>query len=197
MIYFSSDWHFLHKNISGPKRSQWSSGYRNFEDEYIMTDVIINTINKYVKYDDVLYFLGDFAFKDHKKIPELRDRIVCQTIHVIRGNHDGHINEYKDKFTSIQDVLTLDIDGKGNPKKTIFMSHYSHRTWQGSHKGIIHLYGHSHNTIPDYGKSMDVGVDVAYKLFGEYRPFSLDEIVQIMSKRDVAFVDHHNLKTNI
>jgi hypothetical protein len=27
---------------------------------------------------------------------------------------------------------------------------------------------------------MDIGVDVAYRLFGEYRPFSEDEIIQIM-----------------
>jgi len=31
--------------------------------------------------------------------------------------------------------------------------------------------------------SMDVGVDAAFQLFGEYRPFSLDEIENVMSKR--------------
>lgn len=192
-IWFSSDWHFLHRNISGPGRSVWSSGYRNFEDEYKMTNVIIDTINKYVKEEDTLYFLGDLCFKDHRKIPDLLSRIVCKHIHACRGNHDNHLNKYRSLFTSLEDTLLFsDKDGH-----SIFMSHYSHRVWIGSHKGFIHLYGHSHDTIPDYGKSMDVGVDVAYRLFGEYRPFSLEEILKIMNKKTIEFSDGHDSNTNV
>jgi hypothetical protein len=38
---------------------------------------------------------------------------------------------------------------------------------------------------------MDVGVDVAYRMFGEYRPFHLNEIIDIMSKKIISPVDHH------
>lgn len=157
-----------------------------------MTQTLIKTLNQYVNHDDTLYFLGDFAFQDHRKIPDLRARINCQTIHFILGNHDHHITKYKECFASIQTTLDLVYN-----KQPIFLSHYAHRVWQGSHKGFIHLYGHSHGSIPDYGKSMDVGVDAAYRLTGEYRPFSADEIIAIMAKRDVAYVGHHDSKTNV
>lgn len=193
MIWFSSDFHFGHKNITGPAVSSWKGGYRDFDSVHEMNKTITNTVNKYVKEDDVLYFLGDFAFGGHENIPSYRHSLVCQTIHLLRGNHDGHIDKYRSLFASINDVIWC----KDRKDRPIFMSHYSHRVWEGSHKGTLHLYGHSHGSIPDYGKSMDVGVDVAYKMFGEYRPFSIEEIIKIMDKKDTAFADHHSPQTNI
>jgi hypothetical protein len=34
-------------------------------------------------------------------------------------------------------------------------------------------------------------VDVAKKMFGEYRPFSIDEIMRIMDKREIHKIDSH------
>ena len=191
-IWFSSDWHISHTNIAGPKVSKWKSGYRDFDHVHDMNKCITQTINKYVKWDDTLYFLGDFCFGGHLKTPDYRAQINCRTIHLLRGNHDNHIDLYKDSFSSINDVLTVK-----HGQNTFFMSHYAHRIWLGSHKGVIHLYGHSHDSIPDYGRSMDVGVDVARRLTGEYRPFSIEEIIGIMDKKDIKIVDHHNINTNI
>lgn len=185
-IWFSSDWHFQHKNITGPKVSTWKSGYRDFDSTQKMDDTIFNTINKYVKEDDIIYFLGDFCFGGHDKTSYHRSRILCKNIHLLRGNHDEHIDLYKESFTSINDVMHIQ-----HGKSKYFLSHYSHRVWNGSHKGVIHLYGHSHDSIPDFNKSMDVGIDVAYKMFGEYRPFHINEILGIMSKKIVSPVDHH------
>lgn len=192
MIWFSSDWHLGHSNIAGPLVSNWKDGYRDFESVDAMNKAITQTINKYVKWDDVLYFLGDLCFGGHKKTPSYRATINCQTIHVCRGNHDGRIDDYKDCFSSIQDTLFLNFDGT-----MLFLSHYAHRVWLGSHKGVIHLYGHSHNSIPELGRSMDVGIDSAYWMTGEYRPFSLDEIKKIMVNREPHKIDHHGKDTNI
>jgi len=75
----------------------------------------------------------------------------------------------------------------------ICLSHYAHRVWNKSHRGAIHLYGHSHDTIPnDWGKSMDVGVDTRDSM----KPYSMTEILEIMNKREVHFVDHHSKTTN-
>jgi calcineurin-like phosphoesterase family protein len=193
MIWFSSDFHFGHNNIAGPMVSQWDKGYRNFETVQGMNKVLITTINRYVKEDDKLYFLGDFAFGGHTNIPGYRHALNVREIHVCRGNHDGHLDKYKDLFTSINDVMWC----KDRKDRPIFMSHYSHRVWEGSHKGYIHLYGHSHDSIVDFGKSMDVGVDTAFRLFGEYRPFSIDEVISIMDKREIEFPDHHEKNTNV
>lgn len=193
MVLFRLALNFGHSNIAGPKVSNWDKGYRDFDNVHEMNKCLTQTINKYVKREDTLYFGGDFCFGGHKNTPSYRHSLICQTIHVCRGNHDGHIDDYKDCFTSIQDVLWC----KDRKDRPIFMSHYAHRVWEGSHKGTIHLYGHSHGTIPDHGKSMDVGVDVAYRMFGEYRPFSIDEIIQIMDKKQIAFVDHHSKQTNV
>ena len=195
-IWFSSDWHISHANIAGLNTSKWKSGYRDFENVHEMNKCITQNLNKYVKYDDVLYFLGDFCFGGHQKTPDYRAQINCQNIHVCRGNHDNHIDLYKDSFSSMQDVLTVK-----HGKHTFFLSHYAHRVWYGSHKGVIHLYGHSHDSLDKnnqlWGKSMDCGIDSAYRILGEYRPFSVEEIISIMDKREVKFVDNHDKNTNI
>lgn len=193
----TSDSHFGHTNIAGPKISSWKSGFRNFDSVHQMNMALVEGINKYVKEDDILYHLGDWSFGGVQNIYQFRKYIVCKNIHLVLGNHDQHIEDkeimYHDVtfnpihlFSSVQDVLTVKIG-----KTKIFMSHYAHRVWLGSHKGVIHLYGHSHSSIPDYGKSMDVGVDVAYKMFGEYRPFNIGDITRIMDKRTPEKIDHH------
>jgi calcineurin-like phosphoesterase family protein len=157
-----------------------------------MNMALVDGINKYVKEDDVLYHLGDWSFGGVQNILQFRKYIVCKNIHLILGNHDQHIVDKEVKFddtsfnpfelfSSVQDVLHLKLG-----KTEVFLSHYSHRVWNGSHKGVIHLYGHSHGSIPDYGRSMDVGVDVSYKMFGEYRPFNIGDINRIMEKREVG-----------
>lgn len=68
--------------------------------------------------------------------------------------------------------------------------------WNKNHKGSIHLYGHSHanaeHTIN--GKSMDVGIDNAFKIFGEYRPFGFSEILHLLKDRTQLIIDHHGNK---
>lgn len=186
MIWFSSDFHFGHTNIAGKAVSRWTKGYRDFESVHEMNKTITKAVNDCVKQGDTLYFIGDFAFGGHENIPAYRHSLVCQTIYLLRGNHDKHIDKYSSLFAGIYDVLSLSY-----PTMNFFLSHYSHRVWPGSHKGTVHLYGHSHNTIPSHGKSMDVGIDTAYEMYGQYRPFSIDEIMSIMSKRDITFSDGH------
>ena len=58
-IWFTSDTHYSHSNIAGEKVSNWKNGYRNFESVWEMNKSLIDSINKYVKEDDILYHLGD------------------------------------------------------------------------------------------------------------------------------------------
>ncbi len=195
--WFSSDFHFNHTNIAGPDVSNWKSGYRDFTGRGAveeMNETIIKNINKYVQWDDTLYFDGDWCFGGHKLTPHWRNRLNVQTIHLIRGNHDKHIDRYKNSFTSIQDYLEVELNGRW-----FVLSHYAFRVWIGSHKGYFHCYGHSHDNLEHSpnGKSMDVGIDAAKRIFGEYRPFSEAEVVSILDKREIQFIDHHAKSTNI
>lgn len=196
---------------------------RDFKTLEEMNDAIVDGINSVVGASDELYHLGDWSFGGIDNIWNLRKRIKCKNIHLILGNHDAHIedgralkncfisdktgelisaensrsefDEYanaKDLFTSINHVKTVKFG-----KNRFFLSHFSHRVWNRSHHGVIHLYGHSHNSIDNnWGKSMDVGIDAVFALKGKYRPLSVTEIIEIMDKRDILVLDHHNKYTN-
>jgi hypothetical protein len=62
------------------------------------------------------------------------------------------------------------------------------RTWNKSHRGSWHLYGHSHGTLPDdpHSMSFDVGVDCH-----NYRPLSFEQVKAVMSKKLFKPIDHH------
>lgn len=189
-----------------------------------MTEHLIAQINKYVQQDDVLYFLGDWTFGGIDKIWKFRQRLNVRTIHLIYGNHDTAIKKNRELlileheiaflppgetaehfkgwpvdiripaqelFTTCQDRLETTIDGQ-----MFVLDHYSMQVWNGSHKGVMMVFGHSHSSLQGIGRSMDVGVDNAFKLFGEYRPFSVAEVIEILSKIPVHEVDHHSSSTN-
>lgn len=220
-IFFTSDTHYGHKNIASKNESQWKAGWRDYKNIHDMNQDLVKQINKIVGTDDTLYHLGDWSFGGIENIWKFRKQIACQNIHLILGNHDHHIEEnkllenchyygsdpldiadgawstfssqvYSQKlFSSVSHYKEIKT-----PAGIIVLSHYGHRVWHGSHKGWIHLYGHSHGSLPMYGKSMDVGVDSARVLLGEYRPFYLSEVVQLMRDRSIDFPDHHSSETN-
>ena len=116
-------------------------------------------------------------------------------INVVLGNHDKVIHQHRrdilavGKIESIQDYKELKFD----KHQMIVLAHYGHRVWNKSHHGSIHLYGHSHGSLPPFGKSVDVGVDCK-EITSEYRPVSLEEVREYMSKRSFQSVDHHGRK---
>lgn len=224
-IWFTSDTHAFHPNISGPKVSSWTSGYRTFEDEVEMSQHIIKVFNETVGEDDTLYHLGDWSFGGIQNIWNFRKQLKCKNIHLCLGNHDHHIQKNKvlpnvlfnssrgivdwpghsdwdesvkakSIFSSTQSVIEELKIGKNS----FFLSHYPHLSWLGSSKGHIHLHGHEHGNI-DYlntnCRRMDVGIDSAYKIFGEYRPFSLEEVLEINLKKPISELGHHTKNTNI
>lgn len=182
-VFFSSDFHYAHKNITGPKVSQWGSGYRNFESTEEMNQELIKNINTKVKHDDILFFLGDWTFGGFENIKKFRDQIHCRTIHFIIGNHDHHIEMNKDGirgiFTTVNHYLEVDIEGI-----KFILFHFPIASWHHMMKDKhIHLFGHCHSKFERMvGKMMDVGVD-NNELF---EPYSMEEILKIMSKIDVA-----------
>jgi calcineurin-like phosphoesterase family protein len=197
--WLTSDWHLGHANIASPNTSQWKKGFRDFRSLEHMDSTIIDNINQYVDEDDVIVNLGDIVFGGHIKTPEYRRKIRCKNIILFRGNHDKHIDNYKDFFTTILGAALIHMPDNSGRKWPIYCHHSACRVWEGSHKGYLHAYGHSHSTLEwsPNGKSMDVGIDNAYRILGVYRPFSVQEFVNLMEVRKIAFHDHHDIHTNV
>jgi calcineurin-like phosphoesterase family protein len=136
-----------------------------------MGEAIIENFNKVVTDKDIVYHLGDFCWKSDPNA--YLSRLKGKEHHLILGNHD------KEKlcekfFTSVQDTKLLILKGL----KPIWLSHYAHRVWPQSHYGSIHLFGHSHGTlpvIPSKEHLMDIGVDC----WGYY-PVSLEKVLEHM-----------------
>jgi calcineurin-like phosphoesterase family protein len=158
-------------------------------------EILIKEINNIVGPDDVLWHLGDFCFGPKHDIfrvaREYRNRIACRHINFVWGNHDRY--EISSLFESDHQLYHANIQGQ-----RMVLCHYAMAIWDGSHKGTIHLYGHSHsgaepwfNKVMPERRAFDVGVDNAYKLLGAYRPFSFDEVVKIASKKKGEIIDHH------
>jgi calcineurin-like phosphoesterase family protein len=70
------------------------------------------------------------------------------------------------------------LDGK--EKQLIVLHHYAQRVWNKSHYGSWHLYGHSHNKLPEIpgNLSFDIGVDGH-----QYQAWSYEEVKEKMSRK--------------
>jgi len=177
-LWFTSDWHLDHKNII-------KYDNRPFKSIHEMNETIISNTNKVVKTSDILYYLGDFAFsKSFDRIQHLRNQINCDTICFILGNHDKFIRQQSNYlincciFDEIEDIKEISF-GQSKADK-ITLCHYAMRTWNKSHHGTYHLYGHSHHNLPeDDSLSFDVGVNGH-----NYYPVSLDDVICKMSNKN-------------
>ena len=151
-IFFTADLHFGHKNILTLANRRFNSIEEH--DNYV-----INCINETVGIGDSLYILGDLGFhKDFMGLLEKLSQINCRNIHIIKGNHDNLANLVRLKRDGvIADVKDMKAVQKG--RNTVFCCHYPLREWPGFYRGHYHAYGHVHNTLPLFEKSMDVGID--------------------------------------
>jgi len=220
MDYFTSDTHFSHGNILkyckrikylAPSEIELLNSGENFKvclnSVQSMNDDMIDKINQMVKPNDVLWHLGDFCWFNRRnldrayyEISNFRYAINCKTVNLILGNHDCNRLEepeileiYESIFNLVLDKAIVRINGQH-----IVMDHYAHAVWPKSHRSSWNLYGHSHsnaeqnlNKLFPGRRSIDVGVDNAYLMFGEYRPFSFVELQKFFANKKGCSIDHH------
>lgn len=173
-LFFTSDLHFYHNNII-----KYSN--RPFKDVSEMHDEIVDRWNKKISKDSTVFILGDFSFSSQENSIRLF-KMLNGKKHLIVGNHDKFLDRHY--WISVNDVVETSYNGI-----QFFLSHYSHKVWNKSHYGTIHLYGHSHGSLPDdpTSLSMDIGVDCSK----DFTPFSFEEIVDIMKTKTFIPKDHH------
>lgn len=57
--------------------------------------------------------------------------------------------------------------------------------------GKVHLTGNCHGSFQGQGKTLDVGLDNSYNIFGEHKMFSEDDVLQFMQGREVYIAESH------
>lgn len=181
--HFIADTHIDHEGIID-MAGRWDCG--TIEEH---TGVVLEGINSAVSEADRLIFAGDVAWRS---ITNFLAAIRCKNVHLINGNHDKA--SFGKAFKSVADVDIFSLPGDHK----VFVSHYPHCYWPASHYGSLHLYGHVHADREETldlafpgRRSMDCGIDNAYRLLGKRRPFSEGEIIDILASRpghdDVSF----------
>ncbi len=179
--WVTSDSHFGHIRLAEMR------GFTSVED---MNETLLENINSVVSRGDMLYHLGDFAMGSWRKIPSYRERIKCENIKLLFGNHDAEIvkrQELRSLFTWTRDTSYLKVDLSPVKQVRAWLSHYCHLVWPKSHYGYIHLAGHSHNNLKWLPpRAADIGLDT-----NELRPYNLEEVWDKLNAQPYEALDHH------
>jgi len=144
--------------------------YRGFTNCPAHDTHIIDKWNDTVKPMDVVVVLGDIMWHSHeynfKQWRALRGNKI-----IVKGNHDYWLRKYKLDFKRIYQ--------KKIKNHYFVCCHYPMWTWNRKDYGAIHLHAHSHGKTMPRVNMLDVGVDSAKIILGEYRPFSMAEVLYL------------------
>lgn len=156
--FYISDTHFDHAKIITLTK-------RPFADVDEMNEEMVKRWNSVVTDIDIVYHLGDFAWKFNRASywqNRLNGRIIFVT-----GNHDPVRAGTGADYAEISD---------GQYKLALF--HYPIVSWNGFHRGVYHFYGHVHGAPLDYmpldwrARAFDVGVECL-----DYTPRTAEQII--------------------
>ena len=158
---------------------------RPFADVASMDGALLEAINRMVKKRDVLIHIGDFCglFEEGRDTQvahavDIRNKILCKNIRLIRGNHDPKVAKFEALFESVKNQATFRRENGG---ERVVLCHYPLRAWRGQLSGAMHLYGHTHGALQEVGRSMDVGVDS-----WNYSPVRLSHALDVLAARPVT-----------
>jgi calcineurin-like phosphoesterase family protein len=175
-IFFTSDQHFGHKNII-------RFCDRPFATIEEMNRAMIDNWNAVVSEEDVVWCLGDFAYRWGITHVQSTVQSLKGHKHLIVGNHDRKIAHcYPEMgFESVTQNGRIERNGR-----TWRMSHYPYvgdpnspyedrfKDLRLKDEGEWLLHGHVHQHWKQRGRMINVGVDI----WG-FTPVSLDEIEKL------------------
>ena len=158
--FFTADTHFGHANII-----RLTS--RPFPDVETMDAEMVARWNAAVGRDDVVWHLGDFAVRAEPS----RAQSLFASLHgrkrLIVGNHDDEHTLRLGWDELHRETVRMTEDGH-----RLLLGHYPLLEWDGFWRGVIHLHGHTHNSIPSTQRRADLAVEA-----WDYRPVQIAEVV--------------------
>lgn len=170
-IFFTSDQHFGHANII-------RLANRPFATVEEMDAYMIQKWNSVVGPEDVVFVLGDFAFRSVHSTTHYLKQLNGYKI-LITGNHDAigpELLEWDAVYHSYKEIELRN--------KHFVLSHYPIASWNGMFKNSVLLYGHVHTTGKEWEKihlpnAINVNVE-----FHDYTPINVRNIkaVNFVSK---------------
>lgn len=184
--FITADEHYGHDNIIHLCN-------RPFTSMTEMVDTLIDRHNRKVENNPHLLTLhaGDMFWRTM-----LTDDIesILKRLHgrhaFLWGNHDEALERSLYLQSLFQFHSHVHVQNVAGHRLTV--NHYAQRTWDGSHKGHWHVFGHSHGKLEResfnsgvLGKSFDIGVDS-----NRFEPWSMAEI----AKRMESLPSHHRVE---
>ncbi len=194
-VWFTADLHLGHGNIikyclrphlSAEERrlaQRDARGHWRVSDETVERHdtALLDAINGMVDKGDTLWILGDFCRGGFDEARGYRDRILCQHVHLVWGNHDHR--SIRPLFGQAIEQGMVHAEGQ-----EIWLNHYPMRSWNKSFHGSWHLYGHVHGRLAaedaarPHMLTRDVGVDAC-----DFQPVSFAALRTYMAPRVEAF----------
>lgn len=172
-IFLTADQHWFHKRI-------FELAPRPFTDVETMGKSMIAEWNAVVGLRDTVHHLGDISFGD---IGETLGIIgaLNGNIKLIPGNHDRWLEDYNEELGEKLILMPQVYRLKFNKTK-IWLSHFPLRAWDGSFRGAMSVYGHTHGEIESQRlpRSMDVGVDAI-----GFRPLYIGDVWARLDKEPI------------
>ena len=195
-IFFTSDFHIGHSNVI-------KFDDRPFSSINEMHKELIKRWNSVVSNDDTVFYLGDLFFRCKFSTAKWFVEQLNGKIHFVMGNHDKYSDIKKlNRFEKIHGdstslggaTIQIKDDDANKGYQDIILCHYAILSWNKAHYGAWHLHGHSHQSLannPDMKwfydrKVLDMGCNG-----WDYTPVSYQTIKEIMNKKLIKPVDHH------
>ena len=175
MIYYVGDLHFGHQ-------SAIKFDNRPFSSVEEMDQILIELWNKKIGNKDLVYVVGDFAYRNTKSFDWYLKQLKGKK-YLIIGNHDNKL--LKDStaisyFEGVDKMCHVKDDGKN-----ICICHYPLAEWNGMYHGTYHVYGHIHNSTNatfQFMRTLDRALNCGVAING-YAPVTFQE----MEKNNFVF----------
>lgn len=177
-VWFTADTHFGHQKILKfhPERPG-----TNAEE---MGEALIENWNAVVNKADHIYVVGDFSLST-QEVAENAFRRLKGNKHLVQGNHDPTRVARMSGWQSVSQIKEVKA---GNHK--FVLCHFPMLTWNGAHRGVYHLHGHSHGMLREQNHLQRARLDVGIDCHPHHRPFHLDEVLSLLG--EYTPVDKHD-----